>query len=101
MSRSKKKGPYIHPALRKAVLRLRRSGTRQLIKTWSRASMIFPEMVGMTIGVYNGKVHVPVYITQEMVGHRLGEFSPTRRFLGHATGKGKNEKTTAVRKGGR
>lgn len=77
------------------MLRLRRSGDRRLIKTWSRASMIFPEMVAMTIGVHNGKTHVPIYISENMVGHKLGEFAPTRHFRGHAGGK--NEKTTSVR----
>jgi small subunit ribosomal protein S19 len=95
MSRSRKKGPYIHPSLRKKVLSVRRSGERRLIKTWSRASMIFPEMVGMTFGVHNGKIHVPVYISENMVGHKLGEFAPTRHFRGHAGGK--NEKTTSIR----
>ena len=94
MSRSRKKGPYIHESLRKKVLLLRRSGERRLIKTWSRASTIFPEMVGMTIGVHNGKTHVPIYITENMVGHKLGEFAPTRHFRGHAGGK--SERTTSV-----
>ncbi|MEO8953273.1 MAG: 30S ribosomal protein S19 [Ktedonobacteraceae bacterium] len=95
MSRSRKKGPYIHESLRKKVLSMKRSGDRRVIKTWSRASMIFPEMVAMTIGVHNGKTHVPIYITENMVGHKLGEFAPTRHFRGHAGGK--NEKTTSVR----
>src|SRR5258708_38736417 len=95
MSRSRKKGPYIHPSLRKKVLSVRRSGDRRLIKTWSRASMIFPEMVGMAIGVHNGKIHVPIYVTENMLGHKLGEFAPTRHFRGHARGKG--ETTTSVR----
>jgi len=73
---------------------MRKSGDRRLIKTWSRPSMIFPEMVGMTIGVHNGKTHVPIYITENMVGHKLGEFAPTRHYRGHA---GKSEKTTSVR----
>ena len=95
MSRSTKKGPYIHESLRKKVLSMRRSGDRRLIKTWSRASTIFPEMVGMTIGVHNGKIHVPVFVSENMVGQKLGEFAPTRHFRGHAGGK--NEKTTSVR----
>lgn len=95
MSRSTKKGPYIHPSLRKKVLAMMRSGDRRLIKTWSRASTILPQMVGMSIGVHNGKTHVTVYITENMVGHKLGEFSPTRRFQGHAGSK--NEKTASVR----
>src|SRR5438552_16614245 len=94
MSRSKKKGPYIHPSLRKKILTMKRSGDRRLIKTWSRASMIFPEMVGMTIGVHNGKTHVPLYITENMVGHKSGEFVSTRHFRGHAAGR--NQKTTSV-----
>src|SRR3989442_591136 len=80
MSRSRKKGPYIHESLRKKVLAMIRSGDRRVIKTWSRASTIFPQMVGMTIGVHNGKTHVPIYITENMVGHKLGEFAPTRHF---------------------
>src|SRR5215472_9247538 len=95
MSRSRKKGPYIHESLRKKVLSMGRSGDRRLIKTWSRASTIFPNMVGMTIGVHNGKTHVPIYIQENMVGHKLGEFAPTRHFRGHAGGK--SEKTTSVR----
>ncbi|HKF36785.1 MAG TPA: 30S ribosomal protein S19 [Ktedonobacteraceae bacterium] len=95
MSRSRKKGPYIHESLRKKVLAMIRSGDRRVIKTWSRASTIFPQMVGMTIGVHNGKTHVPIYITENMVGHKLGEFAPTRHFRGHAGGK--SEKTTSVR----
>ena len=77
------------------MLIMRRSGDRRVIKTWSRASTIFPEMVSMTIGVHNGKTHVPIYITENMVGHKLGEFAPTRHYRGHAGGK--NEKTTSVR----
>jgi small subunit ribosomal protein S19 len=95
MSRSRKKGPYIHESLRKKVVAMRRSGERRVIKTWSRASTIFPEMVGMTIGVHNGKTHVPIYIQENMVGHKLGEFAPTRHFRGHAGGK--SERTTSVR----
>lgn len=95
MSRSRKKGPFIHESLRKKVLAMMRSGDRRVIKTWSRASTIFPQMVGMTIGVHNGKTHVPIYITENMVGHKLGEFAPTRRFHGHAGGK--SERTTSVR----
>jgi len=91
MSRSRKKGPYIQSSLKKKVLAMRRSGERRLIKTWSRPSMI----LGMTIGVHNGKTHVPIYISENMVGHKLGEFAPTRHFRGHAGGK--SEKTTSVR----
>lgn len=95
MSRSTKKGPYIHPSLRKKLLTMVRSNDKRLIKTWSRASTILPAMVGMSIGVHNGKTHVTVYITENMVGHKLGEFSPTRTFRGHAGSK--NEKTASVR----
>ena len=95
MSRSTKKGPYIHPSLRKKVLAMLRSGDRELIKTWSRASTILPQMVGMSIGVHNGKTHITVFVTENMVGHKLGEFSPTRRFPGHAGSK--NEKTASNR----
>jgi small subunit ribosomal protein S19 len=95
MSRSTKKGPYIHPSLRKKVLAMMRSGDRKLIKTWSRASTILPQMVGMSIGVHNGKTHVTVFVTENMVGHKLGEFAPTRKFQGHAGEK--NEKTASRR----
>jgi len=83
MSRSNKKGPYIDARLMKHVLSARAAGTKAGIKTWSRASSIAPEMVGLTIGVHNGKDHVPVYITENMVGHKLGEFAHTRKFRGH------------------
>ncbi|HOR23426.1 30S ribosomal protein S19 [Candidatus Saccharibacteria bacterium] len=82
MSRSLKKGPFIDPKLAKKVASLG-SEDRTIIKTWSRASAISPEFVGKTIAVHNGKVHVPVFITENMVGHKLGEFSPTRKFRGH------------------
>jgi small subunit ribosomal protein S19 len=95
MSRSTKKGPYIHPSLRKKVAAMLRSGERRLIKTWSRPSTILPQMVGMSIGVHNGKTHVTVFITENMVGHKLGEFAPTRIFRGHAGGR--NEKTASNR----
>ncbi len=95
MSRSRKKGPYIQESLKKKVQSIGRSGDRRVIKTWSRASTIFPNMVGLTIGVHNGKTHVPIYIQENMVGHKLGEFSPTRHFRGHAGGR--SEKTTSVR----
>ena len=95
MSRSTKKGPYVEPRLLKRADMIRRSGARTVIRTWSRASTIFPQMVGMTIGVHNGKTHVPIYITENMVGHKLGEFAPTRHFRGHAGGK--SERTTSVR----
>jgi small subunit ribosomal protein S19 len=89
MSRSKKKGPFVHPSLLKKIKELNEKGEKKPIKTWSRASMILPEMIGHTIAVYNGMKHIPVYISENMIGHRLGEFSPTRRFGGHADKKSK------------
>jgi small subunit ribosomal protein S19 len=83
MARSLKKGPYVHPKLLKKVQELQRTGQRKVIKTWSRASMITPDFVGLTIAVHNGRQFIPVYITENMVGHRLGEFAPTRTFRGH------------------
>jgi small subunit ribosomal protein S19 len=90
MSRSLKKGPYIDPKLLAKIERMNDQGDKKPIKTWSRASTIFPEMVGHTILVYNGKKFIPVYITENMVGHKLGEFSPTRTYRGHTS---KTEKT--------
>ena len=84
MSRSLKKGPFISVKLEKKVLAMNESGKKSVIKTWSRASMIVPDMLGHTIAVHNGKSHVPVYVTEQMVGHKLGEFAPTRLFRGHA-----------------
>lgn len=83
MSRSLKKGPYIEPKLLEKVEALNRGGRREVIRTWSRASTIFPQMVGHTIAVHDGRRHVPIYITENMVGHKLGEFAPTRTFRGH------------------
>jgi small subunit ribosomal protein S19 len=83
MARSLKKGPYVHPKLLKKVLQLQQTRQRKVIKTWSRASMITPDFVGLTIAVHNGRQFIPVYITENMVGHRLGEFAPTRTFRGH------------------
>jgi len=83
MSRSLKKGPYIDPKLLGKVEDLNNSAQRQVIRTWSRASTIFPQMVGHTIAVYDGRRHIPIYITENMVGHKLGEFAPTRTFRGH------------------
>ncbi len=83
MSRSLKKGPYISPKLLKKVDQLNDKGEKRVIRTWSRASTIFPQMVGHTIAVHNGRHHVPIYITETMVGHKLGEFAPTRTFKGH------------------
>jgi len=91
MSRSLKKGPYIHYKLEKRVLEAQESGKKSVIKTWSRASMISPDFVGLTIGVHNGKTFIPVYITENMVGHKLGEFAPTRTFRGHAGNKKKGK----------
>ena len=84
MARSLKKGPFIHIKLLKKVDELNQSGKKKVVKTWSRASMITPEFVGHTFAVHNGKQFVPVYITENMVGHRLGEFAPTRFYRGHA-----------------
>ena len=83
MSRSLKKGPYVQPSLLKKVEGMNERGEKRVIKTWSRASVNFPQMVGHTIAVHDGRRHVPVYITENMVGHRLGEFAPTRTFRGH------------------
>lgn len=84
MPRSLKKGPYVDPKLMKKVMAVRQSGERRVIKTWSRRSTIVPEMVGLTFAVHNGNRFIPVYVTEEMVGHKLGEFAPTRTFRGHA-----------------
>jgi small subunit ribosomal protein S19 len=83
MSRSLKKGPYVDPKLLKKVEKLNATKNRQVIRTWSRASTIFPQMVGHTIAVYDGRRHIPIYVTENMVGHKLGEFAPTRTFRGH------------------
>ena len=84
MSRSVKKGPFVQEALFKRIADMNKTGNKQVLKTWSRASTIFPEFVGHTIAVHDGRKHVPVYITEDMVGHKLGEFAPTRTFRGHA-----------------
>ncbi|MEM9951543.1 MAG: 30S ribosomal protein S19 [Chloroflexota bacterium] len=83
MGRSLKKGPYVSPKLLAKVDKLNESNKKVVIRTWSRASTIFPQMVGHTISVHNGRQHVPIYITENMVGHKLGEFAPTRTFKGH------------------
>ncbi len=83
MSRSAKKGPYIDPRIMKKVMAQKQAGDKSVIRTWSRACQISPEFVGHTFGVYNGRVHINVFVTESMVGHRLGEFSPTRTFRGH------------------
>ena len=87
MSRSLKKGPYVHHSLLKKVLANSESSKKTVIKTWSRSSLITPDFVGQTIGIHNGRQFIPVYITENMVGHKLGEFSPTRSFRGHSGGK--------------
>jgi small subunit ribosomal protein S19 len=84
MGRSTKKGPWVEERLMQRVARMNESGEKRMIKTWSRASTIFPEMVGHTIAVHDGRKHVPVFVTESMVGHKLGEFAPTRVFRGHA-----------------
>ena len=92
MSRSVKKGPYVEARLLKRVEEMNNKGEKKVLKTWSRSSTIFPDFVGHTIAVHEGRKHVPVYVTEEMVGHKLGEFAPTRTFRGHA-----GEKSTGGR----
>jgi len=88
MSRSSKKGPFVEDRLLRRIEQMNESGNRQMIRTWSRTSTIFPEMVGHTIAVHDGRKHVPVFVSESMVGHKLGEFAPTRTYRGHAqTGK--------------
>ena len=87
MSRSTKKGPYVQPVLLKRVIEMNEAGEKRILKTWSRRSTIFPSFVGHTIAVHDGRKHVPVYVTEDMVGHKLGEFAPTRTFKGHAGSK--------------
>ena len=89
MSRSSKKKPFVQEKLLKRIEAMNESGNKEVIKTWSRASTIYPQMVGHTIAVHDGRKHVPVYVTEEMIGHKLGEFAPTRTFKGHS-----GEKTT-------
>ena len=84
MSRSLKKGPYVDPKLLSRIEKMNEENKKDVIKTWSRASTIFPQMVGHTIAVHDGRKHIPVYVTEDMVGHKLGEFVPTRTFRGHA-----------------
>jgi small subunit ribosomal protein S19 len=84
VGRSTKKGPWVEERLMQRVIRMNESGEKRMVKTWSRASTIFPEMVGHTIAVHDGRKHVPVFVTESMVGHKLGEFAPTRVFRGHA-----------------
>ena len=87
MARSLKKGPFVQEALQKKIAKMNEAGEKKVIKTWSRASMIVPDMLGHTIAVHNGKSHVPVYVTEQMVGHKLGEFALTRTYKGHAADK--------------
>ena len=90
MGRSVKKGPFVAPELIKRVVEVNEKGEKKVLKTWSRASTIFPEFVGHTIAVHDGRKHVPVYVTEDMVGHKLGEFAPTRTYKGHAGSKTSN-----------
>ena len=87
MGRSIKKGPYVQPVLLKRVKEMNEAGEKRVLKTWSRSSTIFPDFVGQTFAVHDGRKHVPVYVTEDMVGHKLGEFAPTRTFKGHAGSK--------------
>jgi small subunit ribosomal protein S19 len=95
MSRSVKKGPYVHPKLAKKVERAQRADSKVVIRTWARASTIMPDMLGMTIAVHDGRRHIPVFVTENMVGHKLGEFAPTRTFRGHVS---KSERSSQVRR---
>ncbi len=87
MGRSVKKGPFVQPVLLKRIQEMNSAGEKRILKTWSRASTIFPDFVGHTIAVHDGRKHVPVYVTEDMVGHKLGEFAPTRTFRGHVGSK--------------
>ncbi|HOJ76595.1 MAG TPA: 30S ribosomal protein S19 [Bacillota bacterium] len=93
MARSLKKAPYIQESLLKKIQEMNSKGEKKVIKTWSRSSTIYPEMVGHTIAVHDGRKHVPIYLTEDMVGHKLGEFAPTRTFKGHAH----SEKSTGLK----
>jgi len=95
MSRSVKKGPFVDQNLAKKIEAVQRSGVKAIIKTWARACTIMPDMVGITIAVHDGRRHIPVFVTETMVGHRLGEFAPTRTFRGHSA---KSERTTQVKR---
>ncbi len=94
MSRSSKKGPFVEERLMKRIEEMNSSGSKRMVRTWSRTSTIFPEMVGHTIAVHDGRKHVPVFVSEQMVGHKLGEFAPTRMFRGHA-----GDRQTQVRRG--
>lgn len=87
MSRSTKKGPFVQPKLLKRVQEMNEKGEKRILKTWSRSSTIFPDFIGHTFAVHDGRKHVPVYVTEDMVGHKLGEFAPTRTFKGHSGSK--------------
>ena len=91
MSRSIKKGPYVQEVLLKRVMAMNEAGEKKVLKTWSRSSTIFPDFVGHTFAVHDGRKHVPVYVTEDMVGHKLGEFAPTRTYKGHAGSKTSNK----------
>ncbi len=93
MSRSVKKGPFVHKRLLKKIEEMNKNDEKKVIKVWSRSSTIFPQMIGHTLAVHDGRKHVPVYITEDMVGHKLGEFAPTRTYRGHAN----TEKTSRVK----
>lgn len=95
MSRSLKKGPFVAPKLLRRIEEMNQKGEKRVLRTWSRASTVFPQFVGHTISVHNGQKHIPVYITENMVGHKLGEFAPTRTFRGHSA---KEKVTKAVKK---
>ena len=90
MSRSIKKGPFIQPVLLKRVEEMNAAGEKKVLKTWSRSSTIFPQFIGHTVAVHDGRRHVPVYVTEDMIGHKLGEFAPTRTYKGHAGSKTSN-----------
>jgi small subunit ribosomal protein S19 len=94
LSRSVKKGPYVQEALLKRVIEMNKAGEKKVLKTWSRSSTIFPQMTGHTIAVYDGRKHVPVYKSEDMIGHKLGEFAPTRTFRGHVD----SEKSSSVKR---
>lgn len=94
MGRSLKKGPFIQEVLLKRIIDMNKAGEKKVLKTWSRSSTIFPQMVGHTIAVYDGRKHVPVYVSEDMIGHKLGEFAPTRTYRGHAN----TEKSSSVRR---
>ena len=96
MSRSLKKGPFVAPKLLKKIEAMNLKGEKKVIRTWSRASVIFPQMVGHTIAIHDGRRHVPIYITENMVGHRLGEFAPTRLFRGHMAAEKSTKPTPAA-----